>query len=301
MRKIEFNDKHVKANIDEEKINKMVKRDKIITISVGTVSIALCLTFLVGLIGKFESKTTAYDFFNSVDCNISSEHAHRYIDNNGFIRYINSEVKETNKLYNPHTFKRTDDYILINKEDSKLLEFIDNEDLCRIDENKEIIEDITNKHQDHIEYEYVYSTRKLTPNYAGSTLAHGIPMGAVRVKLVSNHSWTDNPNHENLTGKQANCHYVYYGYKIIKNDDGEYEIIKSKPVDSLSELSQDFEYIKPDSFYDIIDLSNGNILNYKEDEVSFEYDKLDCMRGEEHDDEWAMGDDNYDKSHDKSK
>ena len=40
------------------------------------------------------------------------------------------------------------------------------------------------------------------------------------------YSWTSYPNRGNLTGEERMCHYVYYGYKVLKNAEGKYFLMK---------------------------------------------------------------------------
>ena len=82
------------------------------------------------------------------------------------------------------------------------------------------------------------------------------------------YSWTTDTS-KNLTGEERTCHYVYYGYKIVKNDKNGYELVKSEPVDNLDDLPAGFDYIKED-FYSIVN-SKKETLDYEdgpeEDEI----------------------------------
>lgn len=190
----------------------------------------------------------------NIQCDVNNEHAHYYINNNYLGRYIASEKSSISGL------DRLDNYILIEKEDEELLNFANKKGLFRIDENKSAIENITKNHQDFVEYRYKYrymhpmpKTRKI--GKITTTTIDFIPR--------TGYSWTTNTE-KNLTGETRICHYVYYGYKIEKNEKGKYEIIKSEPVDNLNDLPLEYQYIK-ENFYDIVNLYNKDeIFDYED-------------------------------------
>ena len=76
------------------------------------------------------------------------------------------------------------------------------------------------------------------------------------------HSWSSNPDGVELTGEERICHYVYYAYKVTKDENGNYRLEKSKPVDDLTQLPQEYKYISHD-FYKIINLKNNRELDYE--------------------------------------
>lgn len=191
----------------------------------------------------------------NVPCDVQGNHAHYYVNDDYIGRYIVSEKSSLSGL------NRLDNYIYVNEEEESLLEFINKKDLFKIDDNKNAIDNITDNQTDYKEYRYSYyylipipithsngKTTYITYNY--------IPM--------IGHSWTNNPNRGNLTGEERVCHYVYYGYKVIKNDKGVYELEKSEPVDSIAELPEGYNYIK-EKFYDVVNLYNRDeILDYED-------------------------------------
>lgn len=178
-------------------------------------------------------------------CDVKEDHAHYYVSDEDFGRYIVSEKSSVSGL------DRSDNYILVNKEEAELLDFVNKNGLFKIDENREAINNLVKNNKDYVEYRYEYFY--LLPILIGKVVNY-IPM--------TGHSWTTDTN-EDLTGEERTCHYVYYGYKVIKNEKGTYELIKSYPVDDLSELPRGYDYIKEKS-YDIVNL-------YNKDEV-FDYE-----------------------------
>lgn len=187
---------------------------------------------------------------NNVPCDISGDHAHYYVNDEYFGRYIVSEKSSISGL------NRTDNYIPVSKEDAELLEFINKKGLFRIDYNQQAISNITDSHQDFIEYRYSYYYLMPIPVVYGTEIRfNNMPM--------IGYSWTTDTS-KNLTGEERVCHYAYYGYKIIRNEKGTYELVKSDYVDNLSELPDGYDYIK-EKFYDVVNLRDKNeILDYED-------------------------------------
>ena len=176
-------------------------------------------------------------------CNISENHAHYYVDDEGFARYIPG--KKTDNYYVEKSsvagLNRTEDYVYVNEETAEILKFINKEGLFSIDANQQAISNIVDNQQDFIEYEYNYFYYRYEPVYIYS---NGTPKIAYyRAVPVYATSWTTDTNGD-LTGNERVCHYVYYGYKIIKNEKGKYEAVKSNPVDDLYELPGEYKYVK---------------------------------------------------------
>lgn len=201
--------------------------------------------------------TTLFSFsgcYKEIPCDVQYDHAHYYVSDDYMGRYIISEKSSVSGL------ERSDNYIAITLEDAEFLKFINQKDLFKIDDNKAAIEKITESHEDFKEYRYRYYynlpiPRTYTNGKQTYTTYSFIPMVG--------HSWTKNANKHNLTGDERTCHYVYYGYKIIQNDKGEYELLKSEAVDNIEDLPEGYDYIK-EEFYKVVNLYN------KDEELSYE-------------------------------
>lgn len=191
----------------------------------------------------------------TVPCDITGTHAHYYVNDDYMGRYILSEKSTVSGL------NRSNNYIAVNEDDVELLKFINKKDLFRIDENKNAIEEITAKQTDYKEYRYKYFYLMAMPitHYNGKTTSvrfNYIPM--------TGYSWTTDSDKSRLTGEERICHYVYYGYKIAKNDKGKYQLEKSEPVDDIKDLPEGYDYIK-EKFYDVVNLKNKDeILDYED-------------------------------------
>ena len=235
MLNFDTNHQYVEGNINEKNGKKKIKN-----IVIAGLIIANLLTFS--------------GCSKNAPCDVRGNHAHYYVSDDAFGRYIVSEKGTVSGL------NRSDDYIPVNKEETELLEFINKKGLYRIDENKQAISNVTKRRQDFVEYRYRYY--------------YLLPMPIVQYNLKSTYvtytyipmvgySWTTDTSRE-LTGEKRVCHYVYYGYKIIKNEKGAYELVKSAPVDDLSELPDGYDYIKG-KFYDIVNLYNRKqVLDYED-------------------------------------
>ena len=170
-------------------------------------------------------------------CDIDYAHAHYYANQEEFGRYIVSEKSSISGL------DRTDKVMPIYKEGEKtLLDFANKNGLFKISENKEAIERICETQFDHREYEV-----SLTYPVSHVKLSADGKQTSIEISYVTQHSWTSDPN-EATSEETRDCHYIYYGYKIERDENGEYIKIKSDPVDSISLLSPEYEYVEMD-FY----------------------------------------------------
>lgn len=187
-----------------------------------------------------------------VDCDIDIKHAHAYLSSEGFIKYLEKE----NETYYGYT--RTDDYI--DDYDANLLKFLNKNDLLKIDDNKDIIDNIMSTQDDYIEYRYRYNYMMPIPH----TISNGKTTTTYFTYMpMVGYSWTSNKNHGRLTGEQRRCHYTYIAYKVEKDAKGKYVLIPSEYVDSLDELDGKYPYIK-EKFYKVVDTEHGYDLDYED-------------------------------------
>lgn len=190
----------------------------------------------------------------NVDCNIDVSHAHRYVSENHLDKYLVSEKEHVG------SWIRSDDYILVNKEQEKLLDFINDKDLYIIEDNQDEIKSIISSNEDYIEYRYSYTYMMPIP--------HHRKIGKISTVTYTHvpqirHSWTSDPNHPRLTGEQRIVHHMYQGYKIVTNEKGKYKIIASEFVDNPEDLSSEYKYISSDFCKKVY-------LNNKDLEVDYE-------------------------------
>ena len=182
----------------------------------------------------------------NVPCDVKDHHAHYYVNEEGFDRFVVGEKDHVGGL------KRTDEFIIIDKESEKLIDFENKNDLYRIAYNQEKIDEIVSSQSDnYIEYRYKYRWLQLIPVKVGDfTYFNQIWHTA--------YSWTTDPDHSGLTGEERIVTRVYYGYKVVEDEKGNLQLVQSDMVDNLNELSDDFIYIKP-GFYKTVYVDNKDI------------------------------------------
>ncbi|HHW69510.1 MAG TPA: hypothetical protein GX747_04155, partial [Tenericutes bacterium] len=86
----------------------------------------------------------------NVECNIIGPHAHKYVSELSYDKYMISEKEHEGK------WVRTDDYISISKNMEELIEFENKNGLYRISLNEDNIAETVSSHIDTVEYRYQY-------------------------------------------------------------------------------------------------------------------------------------------------
>lgn len=170
----------------------------------------------------------------NVECHIEEPHAHKYVSEYQLDKYVISEKEHIG------SWGRLDDYILIDKKDEKLMDFINDNDLYIIQNNIDEMRQMASEKHDQTEYRYSYKQTILIPQIrkvGKVTTVTQMPY------VVTNYSWTTDANHPNLTGEQREVHHMYRGYKIQKNEKGKYEIIASDLVENIEDLLPEYPYV----------------------------------------------------------
>ena len=188
------------------------------------------------------------------DCSIDEYHAHKYVDEDGYIRYIDKEYLS----YDGYDW--SEDYVSLSKDQRKLYDFLDEKKLLKIEDNLDNIMKKQEENVDFIEYRYEYDY--LLPIPQTTTIGNVTSVSYIYV-LTTHHSWTTDPNHKGLTGEQRLCHYVYEAYKIEKDDKGKFVLIPSSEVDDLTTVMDEYPYIK-EKYYKTVDISSGKDLDYED-------------------------------------
>ena len=165
-------------------------------------------------------------FTKKSDCNINEYHLHKY-QKGCITRYIADEHM------NKNGYKWTNEIKYVDEEDKELYEFEKKNNLIRIDDNIEYLNEENKKNKDYIEYEYRYTS--YTP--VGKT-----------VVARTRYNWTTDANDSRLTGKKRLCHYLYKGYKIERNDNGKYVLVESDYVDDILSIKDEYPYFKKNYF-----------------------------------------------------
>lgn len=213
------------------------------------------LTSITGFVigsGLAFALVNATGAFDKAECPVVEEHAHLYVNEEGFTRYINSEFLRR------YGYGRQDEYIKLSEDEVDLYSFINKKKLINIDDNANLILAIQNNNHDYLEYEYTYEKR-VTRN-AGKTHYR-----TWRTRT----GWTSNPDNVenelsgtwkdlNFTGNTRLAHYIYKTYKVELNEKGKYVLVECPVVEDIHDALGKDLYIKHD-FYEII-----YVINYEE-------------------------------------
>lgn len=157
------------------------------------------------------------------DCNIKEKHLHKYVSEDGFITYKESELLENSDMFwTPEVVETSEERLLM----SKL-------DLLKIDDNMEALEKTTKNDIPYKEYEYSY-------------ISH-IPVKVGKVTTMishTNYAFTTDKNDSRVTGNVRDVNYKYVGYRIGKNKEGKTALFKSKEVDDLMVIKDKYPYFR---------------------------------------------------------
>ena len=174
----------------------------------------------------------------NVDCNIEEKHVHEYSTEDGITRIIDSEKEY---IKGDLIYYRTDNYIELDKDNSKLYKFISKHGLVNINDNLDSIRKLNQELTDYMFYRYKYTqiVSYTTSDGKGHTTIHSRP--------ETRYSWTTNPNHSGLTGEVDIVTHVFYGFNIVVTDSNKLKLQKSGPVQDLDTLiKMGYKYISSD-------------------------------------------------------
>lgn len=190
----------------------------------------------------------------TVECDVNGTHAHLYTNDDGYVRYLEDEHEKVKG------FDRTDTYIELTKEEENFYKFLQKFDLMSISDNLETLIEEQLANQDYQEYRYSYPIMTPIPHIVSNgkttyTYFTYVPGTA--------HTWTDDPNHGNLTGTERTVHFVYQAYKITVDAKGNYQLEASEYVDDLRDIMEEYPYIKLEHAKKV-NLYNDEELDYED-------------------------------------
>ena len=188
------------------------------------------------------------------DCDIKDYHAHRYVSDSGYVRYIDKEYLSY------EGYERTEDYTLVDSKDKDLYSYLDKRNLLRIEDNIETIQNAQEQNQDFIEYRYAYTYLMPIP------IVHSTGKSTFVTFIFvpqTHYSWTRDPNHSRLTGETRLCHYEYTSYKIEIDEHGKFVLIPGPEHQDIISTKSEYPYILED-YYKIINLANGCEADYED-------------------------------------
>ena len=145
---------------------------------------------------------------------------------------------------------RRNEYIIVDDEQKERLKFISESDInnsgtiLKISENPDYVEYFSNKYNDVLEYKcesYVIHPKGTYPANPLNKYTQ------TRDKFLE--YYTENPNElVDTTGERRLTYYTYYGYNLVQNEDGEYELVRSIDYDSFDEVLDSCEYMATNSY-----------------------------------------------------
>lgn len=188
------------------------------------VSLVLVTTLLATSLGGCSSDNKCY---------VPDNHAHMYVSDTGLVRYVVSEKKSIDgydKSYN---------YRVFSEDESSLYDFIGKKGLHRIDENMDIISAQQDLNQPFTIYEYSFYSY----SRAGSS---------------THYDWTNDPEHDGLTGKEKAVHFIYQAFSIDKDENGNYVLTPSPLAEDITEIMTDYPYIMED-YFKAVDKNNVGV------------------------------------------
>ena len=75
--------------------------------------------------------------------------------------------------------------------------------------------------------------------------------------------WTSEPSEldedEELTGRTRDCQHMYYGYRVVKTQNGNFRLEKSELVNDILSIKDRYPYIK-EKFIEVV---RGEPIDYK--------------------------------------
>lgn len=189
-----------------------------------------------------------------VECDVESNHAHLYTNDDGYVKYLKEEHERV------QGFDRTDTYIELTKEEENLYDFLQKRGLLSISNNLEALVEEQLVNQDYQEYRYSYPYMIPIP--------HVVSNGKTTTTYFTyipgtGYTWTKDPNHGNLTGEERTVHFVYQAYKVTMDEKGNYQLEASGYVDDLREIMDEYPYMKLDHAKKV-NLYNNEELDYED-------------------------------------
>ena len=188
-------------------------------------------------------------------CEITNTyHVHRFsknTENTTISRWINDEKKDNdytlkeklNKkviecLYgeNDDSYTKEDIYLPATTTDLEAFDQLDYKDLFDGKENIDFINYQIKQNTDYLKFYYYYEDTYYKKTKNGNTIA----------KTEKHSGWTTNRYQRGVTGETRVYHTRYYAYKLVF-ENGKLKVKKSRPVDDVREILNEYPYISEDS------------------------------------------------------
>ncbi len=197
----------------------------------------------------FTSLLTMAGCGKEAECDIEGSHIHKYKSNQGIERYIEGESESTYS-FGSNTYYRTDDYITLDEESEKIYKVVSDKSLVGIEDNKSLLFDISDNLKDYYEFKYYYYETEYHTHYY--TDGDGKQHSYTTSEEVKKYKWTTDPDHRNLTGDKRIITHVFYGYNVVKGENGNYTVIEGGPVDDIRLLIEmGYKYVDNSIYHEM--------------------------------------------------
>lgn len=184
-----------------------------------------------------------------VECNINEEHAHIYVNEEGYVRDIESEREQIGD------FRRTEDYSPITETDSKKLSYAFERDLLPIESNIEKLTELESKVYDYTEYEY--EETYFSPIYINDIMY---------VNYITESKYSKDPGVGNKTGNERTVSHKFIGYNVIIDEKETPRLIKSEPMDSIEDLiNNGYTYVSENKIYYGYNKETKEFIDYNDE------------------------------------
>ncbi|HPZ23840.1 MAG TPA: hypothetical protein PLC25_03265 [Bacilli bacterium] len=196
---------------------------------VGMATTSIISTATCGLILTSHCKDNKVEVKSSIESSVSTNDISDALDKNRYkaylYEYLGYKFYAVSDKHNINDFARTDDYIVVNDEQKKLLDFMVSNKLLsvRLNKNKLVDEEFDNL-QSTILYDAI---DKKTGEHCNLFISYA------------------DPNKYSYTGDVYVSQTLYIADNIITNSDGKYEVVESPELGSIAH-NKEYKYFSTD-------------------------------------------------------
>ncbi len=194
------------------------------------VKIVPCALALSVMLGSCSSEKS--------ECELINRHVHKYIKN------VNGQIKIEKYMEDERMsvggYNWTDNTIEVTSVDADYFKTLEKKGLFLGATNWDFLYNQMLTHPDYLEFYYYYETTEIYTSVDDDGNV------TIETETVIHDGWTRDPNYWPNTGKVRLNHYMYYGYRVV-NKNGKFTLEKSKEVDDIREVIDDYPLVGEDS------------------------------------------------------
>lgn len=152
----------------------------------------------------------------------------------------NATINKWVQRENNTSFTKKDDFLPATAFDLEAFDKLDYYALFSGKDNLAFINQQIKRNRDYLKFYYYYEETYTEEDEDGNTVE----------KTVEYEGWTTNPYHRGVTGKTRVYHTRYFAYKLVYKD-GKLELEKSKNVDDVREILDEYPYISENTTHEV--------------------------------------------------